>query len=124
MRCSLKFSLNFLFVFQCLSLHASSTSLEELFDKTISRIQFEMRFFDLLDCVGNTNSAFNVTLEAPDDIAVVKKAKPVGIRRWEINENADLVKSCWDYYLSGYAQRKATITVARKKKSSSLDEKD
>lgn len=124
MQCSFKFSITFLFVFQCLSLHASSTSFEDLFDSEIERTRFEMRFFDLVDCVDNSNLAFKVTLECPDDIKVVRVAKPVGIKSWVVDNDNNTVTSYWRYFTPGFLEKPAKIVISRKNKESGEKEKD
>jgi hypothetical protein len=124
MRCSLRFSAILLFILQGVSLHASPTSLEDLFSETIKRTQFEMRFFDLVACVDNANSDFNVTLECPDDIQVVRAAKLVGVKRWSIDEDAGVVTSYWNYYTAQHVPRAAKIILTRKTKKGLEEEKD
>lgn len=124
MQCSLKFSIISLFIFQCFSVHASSTSLEDLFDSEIERTQFEMRFYELLDCVGNSTLAFKVSLESADDIKAVKAAKPVGIKSWTVDEDNNKVTSYWRYFTPGFLERPAKIVISRKNKESGEKEKD
>jgi hypothetical protein len=124
MRCSLRFSITLLFVLHGACLHASSASLEELFNEGIERSKFEMRFFDLVGCVDNPSLDFNVTLECPDVIAVVKAARLVGVKRWSIDEGASVLTSYWQYYTAQHVQRAAKIILTRKVKSDLVEEKD